>query len=68
MKKLIIQRANDLCRGNLMDYPDYDEDDPITSLAGALTIILGEDYDWVAENDIETNELFDFLETELHQD
>jgi hypothetical protein len=53
----IIKKANDICKSDFMQYPDYDADEPITDLPSALTIILTHDSD----DETPSDEVYDFL-------
>lgn len=57
--ELIINKAMNICKADHMQYPDYDEDVPLT-LADALTIIVthDEDHDTVMESD----KVFDLID------
>lgn len=58
IEKTIIDRANLLCKNAFMDFPDYDENNPITTLAEALTVFV---FDSFQDNDIDSSEIYDFL-------
>ena len=53
----LIKLANDIASYSFMDYPDYDKDEPITSLAGAITIFVQESMR--SRDEIELSEVYD---------
>jgi len=63
MKTKLIELANQIAKRNFMNYPDYDQDNPIRDLAGALTILIGESLPH--DSSIESQEVFDYLEKQL---
>ena len=64
-KKIIpqlIKLADEIASTRFMDYPDYDEDNPITTLAEALTIFVQESMSNTDEIDLtEVYDEFDKL-------
>jgi len=64
IEKTIIDRANLLCKNAFMDFPDYDEENPLTTLADALTVFV---FDAFQDNDIDSSEIYDFLSERLKE-
>jgi hypothetical protein len=63
MEKKLIEIANRICVENFMNYPDYDKDNPITTLPEALALFI-----WEAtphDVDIESDKIYDFLDKKL---
>ena len=58
IKYRIIIRANEICKTNFMEYPDYDEDNPITTLVEALTVFVVKDGEMHA---FDSSEIYDAL-------
>jgi len=63
IEKLIIDKANYLCKNAFMDFPDYDEENPITTLADALTVIIWDDL----QLDCDSSEVYDFFNARIKQ-
>jgi hypothetical protein len=61
MEKLIIEQANLLCKNAFIDFPDYNEENPFTNLADALTVIIGDSL----QLDCDSSEIYDFLQSKL---
>ena len=64
MEKKLIALAHSICKARFMDYPDYDEDIEL-GLADALTILVQENVGH--DEDIESAELYDFLNKEINE-
>lgn len=62
-KATLIDIANKICMRNFMDYSDYDEDNPITTLAEALAVFVQEGMPHGLE--IESSEVYDLLKEKL---
>ena len=62
LERLIVKEANLLCEKAFMDFPDYDKENPFTTLADALTIII---FDTLQIEEFETSEIYDFLNQKL---
>jgi len=62
IEKSIIDKANELCEKAFMDFPDYDKENPFTTLADALTIVV---FDTLQIDEFDTSEIYDFLNQKL---
>ena len=63
MEKELITLANKVAKESFMDYPDYDEDVPITTLAEAITLWI--DSSLPHDTDIESDVLYDFINSKI---
>lgn len=54
----IIEKANEICKSDFMQYPDYDADEPITDLPTALVITLTDNS---VDEEVDTDAIYDFL-------
>lgn len=66
MKKIeqaIIDQANIFCKKSFMDFPDYDEANPITNLADALTVLIFDSFD---NDEFDSSEVYDLLDEKLN--
>jgi len=61
IENLIIEKANLLCKNASMDFPDYDEENPFTNLADALTVIVWD----TLQLDCDSSEIYDFLQSKF---
>ncbi len=57
MEKIILNIANQIIKTDFMQYPDQEQ---VTDLAGALTVILAEHLP-----DTDTGEIYDYLQTKI---
>lgn len=63
IEKSIIEYANSLCKSAFMDFPDYDEENPITTLVDALTVIVWDS----TQLECDSSEVYDFLNARIKQ-
>lgn len=61
IEQLIIEQANKLCANAFMDFPDYDKENPFTTLADALTVIVLDSL----QLDCDSSEVYDFIASKL---
>lgn len=52
----LIAKANEKAKNDFMDFPDYDQTNPITTMPEALTVLL---FDYA--EDFELSEVYDFF-------
>lgn len=52
----LLAKANEKAKRDFMDFPDYDEENPITTIPEALTVLL---FDYT--EGFETSEVYDFF-------
>jgi len=60
LEKIIIQEANELAKGQYM----YDRDNPITTLAEALTMFVVES---LQDDSFDSSEIYDLINSKLTQ-
>lgn len=64
IEQKIIDKANFMCETYFMDFPDYDKDNPITTLSDALTILV---LDALQDDELDSSEIYDFLSERLKE-
>jgi hypothetical protein len=62
IEQLIIDQANYLCSKAFMDFPDYDKENPFTTLEEALTVIIWDSL----QLDCDSSEVYDFITKKLN--
>ena len=62
LEKEIIEKANLLCEAAFMDFPEYDKENPITTLSEALTAIIWDSL----QLERDSSEVYDFINEKLN--
>jgi hypothetical protein len=62
IEQLIIDQANKMCANAFMDFPDYDRENPFTTLEEALTIIIWDSL----QLECDSSEVYDFVTKKLN--